>query len=192
MEPGVLQNILLFLTDTLLSLYVLVFLLRFLLVWVQADFHNPLSQAVFRLTQPPIRIVRRIVPPFRNIDLSSLAFAYALKVLSFFLLGLIHGMPLRSDLLFIIGAIKIAEVIILIYIFALIILAVSSWLLSGVQAFNNPLISLLYSLSSPIMTRVRRIVPNVGIVDFSPLVVLIGLYLLYIILRSLYHGQVLL
>ena len=180
------QNVLLFLVDTLLFLYALAFLLRFLFAWAQVDFYNPLSQALVRLTQPPIDVAGKLVPSFGNIDLTSLALAYALKVLSFFLIGLIQGQALPFDALLALGAYKSADTIILIYMFSLAILAISSWFMNGVQMFNHPLISVLHNLNSPILTRIRRVVPPVGVIDFSLLIAFIGLYVLRIVLRSLF------
>ncbi len=186
METGVLQNILLFLTNTLLSLYALVFLLRFVLMLSQADFYNPISQTIVKLTQAPVNTLRVLLPPVGRFDLSSWVLAYGVKVLTLFLVGLIQGKVWPLVSLLVIGLIQLAEVLIYIYIFSLIILAVSSWFISGIQAFNHPLISLLYSLTSPILGPVRRVIPATGPIDFSPLAALILLYLLLTILRSFY------
>ena len=186
MGSGVLQNVLLFLVDTVLSLYALAFLLRFLSAWAQVDFHNPFSQALVKLTQPPIDVASKFIPSFGNIDLTSCALAYALKVLSFFLIGLIRGEVLPFDTLLVLGVFKVADTIILIYMFSLVILAISSWFMSGIQAFNHPLISLLHSLNLPIVTRIRRVVPAVGVIDFSLLIAFIGFYMLRIVLQSLW------
>ncbi len=186
MGAGVLQSALLFLADTLLSLYALAFVLRFLFTLAQADFYNPLSQAVAKLTQAPLSGLQKFIPPLGRMDLACGLLAYGLKVLALFLVGLIQGKLLPAAPLLIIGLIQFAETVIYVYIFSLIILALSSWFMSGVQAFSHPLISLLYSLTSPVLAPVRRVIPTVGAIDLSPLVLLIALYLLLTILRALY------
>ncbi len=186
METGVLQNILLFLTDTLLSLYALALLLRFLFMLVQADFYNPLSQVIVRLTQVPVDAVRKFIPPIGRMDLACWILAYGLEMLNLFLLGLIQGKVLSAAPLFFVGLMQLAETLVYVYIFSVIILAVSSWFISGVQAFTHPLISLLYSLTSPVLAPLRRVMPSAGGIDFSPLALLIVLYLLLTILRSFY------
>ena len=186
MEPGVMQNVLLFLIDTLLSLYVLALLLRFVLMLSQADFYNPIAQTIIRVTQAPVAMVRQIIPPLGRIDLACGLLAYALKILTLFLVGAIQGKIFPLAALLAGGGIQLAELLIYIYIFALIILAVSSWFISGVQMFNHPLISLLFSLTSPLLAPLRRLIPAANGIDFSPLAALIVLYLLLTILRSLY------
>ena len=54
------------------GIYLLAVLLRFLLQIVRADFYNPVSQAVVRLTDPMVRIFRSFIPGYRGIDFSSL------------------------------------------------------------------------------------------------------------------------
>ena len=186
MKGDVLQNAMLFLTDTLLSLYALVFLLRFLFTLVQADFYNPLSQAVVKLTQAPIAIIRKFIPMIGKVDLPSLTLAYGLKTLTLFLTGLIQGYSWPLLPLLIVSLIQLTETLIYIYIFSLLILAVSSWFINSMQANNHPLISLLYSLTLPIITPLRRILPSTNIIDFTPLILLISLYFLLTILQSLY------
>ena len=52
----------LFLVDTILGIYILLVLLRFLLQLVRADFYNPISQFIVRATNPPLVRLRRFIP----------------------------------------------------------------------------------------------------------------------------------
>ena len=69
-----------FIVKTLLELYLLTFLLRFLLQWARADFHNPLSQFIVRVTNPLVRPLRKVIPGWRGMDLSSLAALLVLEL----------------------------------------------------------------------------------------------------------------
>ncbi|TNF35135.1 MAG: YggT family protein, partial [Gammaproteobacteria bacterium] len=60
-----------FLIDTLFYLYTLLLMLRLLLQWVHADFYNPLSQFVVKLTNPPVIPLRRIIPGYWGIDFAT-------------------------------------------------------------------------------------------------------------------------
>jgi YggT family protein len=75
---------LIFIIDTLLSLYVLAVLLRFLLQWSGAEFYNPISQFLVKVTHPPLKLLRRFVPPIGKIDTSSLVLLLSLQMLSDF------------------------------------------------------------------------------------------------------------
>ena len=73
------RNSLIFLIRTLGDLYVMVFLLRFLLQWVRADFYNPLAQFVVRATNPLVVPARRIIPSMRGTDLPTLVLLLILE-----------------------------------------------------------------------------------------------------------------
>ncbi|HIN89680.1 MAG TPA: YggT family protein, partial [Porticoccaceae bacterium] len=64
------------------GLYLLAVLLRFLLQVAKADFYNPVSQAVVKITDPMVRILRRLIPGYRGIDFSSLLLALLIEAVA--------------------------------------------------------------------------------------------------------------
>ncbi|MFB0949786.1 MAG: YggT family protein, partial [Halioglobus sp.] len=56
------NEIIVYLIQTLLSLFLLAMLLRFLLQLVRADFYNPISQFVAKMTNPLVLPLRKIIP----------------------------------------------------------------------------------------------------------------------------------
>ena len=69
-----------YLLQTLLSLYLIAMLLRFLLQVVRADFYNPISQFLVKITNPVVVPLRRVIPGFGGIDIASLLLALLLPV----------------------------------------------------------------------------------------------------------------
>ena len=67
------------------------------------------------------------------------------------------------------------------YIFILIVQAVMSWFGNN---YGNPMVDLFHSLTEPLLRPIRRILPNLGMIDISPMVALLGLYVILIILQS--------
>jgi YggT family protein len=67
-----------FIVNTLGGLYLLAVLLRFLLQVAKADFYNPVSQSVFKITDPLVRIFQKIIPGYRGIDFSCIILALVL------------------------------------------------------------------------------------------------------------------
>ena len=63
----------LFVVRLVLSVFAFLFLMRFVLQAVQADFYNPISSAIVRFTNPVLRVVRHVLPTYRNLDLASFA-----------------------------------------------------------------------------------------------------------------------
>ena len=75
--------------STLTGIYLLAVLLRFLLQVAKADFYNPVSQAVIKITDPMVRVLRSVIPVYKGIDFSSLVLAFALEVVAMCVLFLL-------------------------------------------------------------------------------------------------------
>ena len=59
--------------DTVLSIYMVVIIIRALISWVNPDPYNPIVQILAKLTEPILRPIRKLVPPWKiGIDLSPL------------------------------------------------------------------------------------------------------------------------
>ncbi|MES9850911.1 MAG: YggT family protein [Candidatus Thiodiazotropha sp. L084R] len=179
MGSSYLSNPLIFLVQTIFGLYILAILLRFLLQLVRADFYNPVSQFLVKVTNPPIKILRRFIPGFGGIDLSSLILAWALKTAELFLVIIISGssVNLLGPLLWAIP--ELIELTINIFLFGVLIQVILSWVNPGAY---NPATNLLYSLTGPVMRPAQKVLPPVGGIDLSPMLVMIGLVLLKMML----------
>ncbi|MCG8038368.1 MAG: YggT family protein [Candidatus Thiodiazotropha taylori] len=179
MGSSYLTNPLVFLVQTLFGLYILAILLRFLLQVVRADFYNPISQFLVKVTNPPLKPLRRLIPGFGGIDISSLILAWLLKAMELFIVIMIAGQSasLLGPLLLAIP--ELVELTINIFLFAVLIQVILSWVSPGNY---NPAVSLLYSLTGPVMRPAQKLLPPVGGLDLSPMLVMIGLVLLKMLL----------
>lgn len=179
MGSSYLSNPLVFLIQVLFGLYILVVMLRLLLQLVRADFYNPLSQFIVKITTPVLHPLRRIVPGVKGVDLSSLLLAWILKSLELFLIALALGLGanLLAALIWSIPA--LVSLTINIFLVALIIQVILSWVNPGGY---NPAASLIHALTEPLLGPVRRMIPTTGGLDFSPMLVIIGLVLLKMLL----------
>lgn len=175
-----------FLIDTLFSLYIIAVMLRVLLGLVRADFYNPFAQFIVTLTNPTVRPLRRIVPSLGRVDAAPLVLLLMLKLLELWLLTLINGFDFNLPIMIWVALVQLVELLIYIYIFALIAQAILSWVTVASGGYPSSAFSILYRLTDPLLRPVRRIVPTIGMVDLSPLIVIIGLYVVLIVLRSLY------
>ena len=179
---SVIQEILLFLVETLLSLYISAIIIRFLLGYAKADFYNPLSQFLVKITNPVLVPLRRFVPAIGKLDTAAVVAAYALTVIKTIIIFALVSKGI--SLIGIIGF-SLKELIvgvIWVYIIALILMAVISWIGSS---HGNPVSPLVNSLVSPLVNPVRQRLPPVGMLDLSPMVVMIGLYILLIIVNGI-------
>ena len=88
------QSALIFLFKTLADLYLLTFLLRFVMQWVRASHYNPLSQFVFKVTNPLVVPARRVLPSVAGLDIPTLLVLIALEILVTFVLLRLGGLSL--------------------------------------------------------------------------------------------------
>ncbi len=175
MDGSYLTNPLAFLVQVLLGLYALVVVLRFLLQYLRADFYNPVSQFVVQVTDPALRPLRRLVSGWGGWDLASLLLAWLVKALELLLVVLIkgHGLHLFGPLLWALP--ELVALGINIFLFAVLIQVIMSWLNPGGY---NPALDLVARLSEPLLTPARRLLPPIGGLDLSPMLVMIGLVVL--------------
>ncbi|MFZ4653490.1 MAG: YggT family protein [Methylococcaceae bacterium] len=166
---------LIFLLDTLFSLYIFCLLLRFLFQWCGADYQNPLSQFLIRMTHPPLSLLRRFIPAMGRVDSSALVLILLLQMLEGFLIFLIQGGMPSFSVLSIWAITQLIELTLNIYFYAIIIRALLSWVGPSVY---NPAISLLFSLTEPVMATSRRLLPITGGIDLSPIVVIMAIQLI--------------
>jgi YggT family protein len=164
-----------FLVDTLIGLYMLVVLLRFLLQCARADFYNPISQFVVAATNPPLRLLRRFIPGFAGIDVASLVLLVGLGMIKIYLLALLVGAAPRIGGVFTLAVADVARLTLYVYMVAVFIRVILSWVNPGA---HHPAVVLLVSLTEPVMAPARRLIPAIGGLDLSPIMVLIAISLL--------------
>jgi len=168
-----------FLVQTLFGLYMGAVLLRFLLAVVRADFYNPVSQFLVKVTNPPLVPLRRVIPSLGGIDVASLVLLLVLQVLELLATGLVSGVSFQPLGLVVLAVAELLSLLFQIYFFTILIQVVLSWVSPG---GHNPAVSLLYSLNEPILGRARRILPPIHGFDLSPIVAMIVIQLLTILL----------
>ena len=170
----------LFLIKTIIGLYILIVLLRFLFQLVRAHFYNPFSQILVKLTNPPLLPLRRVIPGWGGIDLASILLLVALQALEYVLIGLLprYGIPAPVGL-FVMSVTDLLALTVNVFFFSILIQIVISWINPHA---HNPVIGLLHQLNEPLLGRARRLIPPISGLDLSPIVVFVGLKLIEFLL----------
>jgi YggT family protein len=175
MTSAYLTNPIVFLIQTLFGLYAAIILLRFLLQWARADFYNPVSQFVVKVTTPVLHPLRQLIPGYAGLDLAALLLAWLVKTIELSLVALI-AVPGASAFGAAAWAVpELVDLTINIFIFAVLIRVVLSWVNPDPY---HPIASLLGTLTEPIMRPASRILPPVGGLDLSPVLVMVALVLI--------------
>ena len=180
-----------FLISTLITLYALIILLRFMMQAVRADYYNPVSQFIVKASAPVLGPLRRVIPPVGRYDIAALLVALALMLLKLWLyrlLGIpdtvIGGYRLGIEHVWFgslawLAVVDLLALIINVCFFAVLIRAILTWI---APQGPNPIIEILERITAPVVNPVRRVVPLIGGIDISPLIVLIGLQVLRMLL----------
>ncbi len=175
-----------YLVQTLLTLALLAVVLRLLLQLVRADFYNPISQFLARLTNPLVLPLRRIVPSLGGLDLATLLLALVLQMAGIVALLALNGLgPPNIGLLLLWSILGVVGLVVNIYFFALLAMIILSWV---APASRHPALLLLFQLTEPVMAPFRKMLPNMGGLDFSPILVFILINILQIALRHMAAG----
>ena len=178
MGSGYLTSPLMLIINTLFDLYILLVLLRFLLQMLRADFHNPVSQFIVRLTTPPLRLLRRFIPSMGGQDAASILLCLLLIYGKFMVMRLL-SIPAAhiGGVMAPIGSVSLAGLLVLsiadllalvltVFLVAVIIQVILSWVSPG---HYNPVIGLVNRIAEPVLRPIRKFIPPLGGIDLTPL-----------------------
>ena len=178
-----------FLIDTAIEVYLSIIILRFLLQYFRADFHNPLSQFCVKATNIFLRPMRRIIPGWRGIDFSSLLLALIVQMLGTFLwvLAATGGKQMIDPVVLPISAIlSVANQIVVVMLYAIFVRVIISWVAQSGSYYTSSL-TVVYALTDPILLPFRRF-SVFGAMDFSPFIAGIALIAIRLFLQGA-HAQ---
>ncbi|GAC1031444.1 YggT family protein [Pseudomonas sp. No.21] len=163
--------------QTLGSLYLLIVLLRFILQLVRADFYNPLSQFIVRATKPLLNPLRKVIPGFAGLDVASLVLAILIQLLLMIVTLVLMGYGVAGYVLQLLvwSLIAVTSLFIKVFFFAMIISVILSWVAPNSY---NPGAQLVNQICEPLLAPFRKLLPNLGGLDISPIFAFIALRLI--------------
>ncbi|QEQ59328.1 YggT family protein [Haemophilus influenzae biotype aegyptius] len=164
---------------SIINLYALVLILRVWLQFARVDYYNPVSTFVIKMTDPILKPLRKVMPTVKNIDTSALLLVFIIGMLK----GIIY-FGLSVNVLLVLGVLTVLKSIGLAIFYVLFIGAVLSWFNRG----NNSISYAFYQLSEPLLKPIRRLLPTLGMIDFSPMVVVFILLFLNNFMLDLLGG----
>lgn len=168
-----------YLVSTITDLYVAAILLRLLLQWVGADFYNPLSQFLIKVTNPVLVPARRLIPSIGKLDTASVVVMLLLELVQLSIISALGQVDFSTQYLFLFAIRKLLFTLLMTYFVLIIARVIISWI---ANQSRHPLIPLVYQLTEPVLRPFSRVVPPLGGVDLSPLFALIALRFLLLLL----------
>lgn len=159
--------------NTLGHLFMLALLLRFLLQATRADFYNPVSQSLVKMTAPLLNPLRRVIPSWRNFDIATLLVALVFGTLASALMIWSAGFVLPGvGTLLSWSFLGMLSYILKIYFWGLLISVIASWI---APFSGNPALILVQQLLEPIQSLFRRVIPPMGGLDLSPIFIFLAI-----------------
>ncbi len=169
-------NILHLIVSSLMLLFLVIVVLRFLLQLVRADFYNPVSQGIVKVTMPLLKPLRKIIPGFLGIDMASVVLILLVQFLASAILSVVvgqTGLIANPFLLIAWGFVGAVTIMSSIFFWCMIISIIGSF----VAPFSHhPLLTLANQIINPLAAPIRKVLPPLGgVIDVSPIIILLGL-----------------
>jgi len=166
-----------FLISTLFSLFAMALILRVWMQAVQANYFSPVASAIRTVTDPVVLPVRKILPSIGRFDLAAIFLALVFVWLRFFITSTMNGMSIHWVPLLVFSVQYLFLSVLRLLFWILIIRAILSWFSQG----QNPIEHVLYELTEPMLSPIRRLLPPMGGLDLSVLVLIILVQFLMIV-----------
>jgi YggT family protein len=179
MMMNTMDSALLFLINTIFDLYLFVLGVRLILVWIGANYFDPLTQFIIKMTDVIVKPTRKLLPNVYGVETASLTWMFAIDLLKFFIVAMVSfGLPNIAGLLLLAFG-DIIKIFLQIFFYAILLQAIMSW----VQP-HSPVNRVLYQITAPIMRPLQRCIPMVGGFDITPIPALIILQLLMMVIAA--------
>ncbi|MEO5623702.1 MAG: YggT family protein [Dokdonella sp.] len=152
--------------------------LRVLLQWTRANFYNPICQFLYKLTNPVLIPLHKLIPTWRTLDIAAILIAWLLTALK---LALLYALADQSLGLVGLGVMALADLldfVLMLYLGVILVYVLLSFV--SVER-TNPIVPLIVQLTEPVLRPIRRVLPSMGGLDLSPMVA----WLLILLARTL-------
>ncbi|MCB1693907.1 MAG: YggT family protein [Pseudomonadales bacterium] len=163
-----------YIVQVLTGLYTFTVMLRFLMQVARADYYNPICQSIVRITDPAIRPLRRALPTIGAVDFATLVVAFVVQLIGVMLIMGIYGNPFFHPIYLAWVSIGLFAIIFQIYFYALIIMVIASWI---APYSTHPALTLVNQITEPLCAPARKLLPPMGGLDFSIILVFMFIYI---------------
>ena len=148
--------------------------LRVLLQLVRANFYNPVCQFLYKATNPVLMPLRKVIPAWRNLDVAAVLLAWLLSAIKLALLYALVGQSLGLAGLALMAFADLVDFVLMLYLGLILVQVLLSFI--NVER-SNPIVPLVFQLTEPVLGPIRKRVPSLGGIDFSPMLAWLAIML---------------
>jgi YggT family protein len=171
-----------FLLNTIFTLFGAALILRAWLQVVRLPPFNPVSNAIFQATNWLVLPLRRVLPNAKRVDVASIVAALLAAIVFVVAMVAIAGFdPLQfAPVIALVSLLTLIKWALNLVIWLTILLALLSWLNP-----NSPAMPILYQLTAPFLNPLRRVIPNLGGIDLSPILLFVIVQVLLMVVTRM-------
>lgn len=159
-----------YIVQTFFGLYVILIMLRFLMQVARVDYYNPISQGIVKITDPPIKPLEKAIPTLAGVNFATLTVAFVVQLIAVMLIMMLSNGPIFHPLYIAWVLVGLFSLIFDIYFFALIVMVIASWI---APYSNHPALVLVHQLTEPVCAPARKLLPPMGGLDLSIILVFV-------------------
>jgi len=148
--------------------------LRVLLQLVRANFYNPVCQFLYKATNPVLMPMRKVIPAWRNLDVAAVLLAWLLSAIKLALLYALAGQRLGLAGLVPMALADLVDFVLMLYLGLILVRVLLSFI--SVER-SNPIVPLVFQLTEPVLGPIRKRLPSLGGIDFSPMLAWLAIML---------------
>lgn len=156
--------------------------LRFLLQLSGANIYNPIVSAFAKITNPILQPLRRFLPKHRLIDFSSGIVVLIIHIAVVLISYSTFANAALFHIAIIFGVMLAIKVVCWVYIVAIVLTVIMSWIAPNVY---SPATEIAHVLTEPVLRPIRKVLPAMAGFDFSPMLALLGLFMIVSMLPRL-------
>lgn len=162
------------------NIYIYILILRLFMQKFNANWFNPFTQLVVKLTDPLVKPLRRVIPGFKGFDIAIIGLCLLLQLIMLWLLIWLQiGVFFNVIATLVVAIAQLGMKVVNLFFYLTILAVVISWIPSLQQ---NPISEIIILLTEPLLRLVRRVLPTIAGFDFSPVVIIIGCLLINILI----------
>lgn len=167
------------LVRTVTWIFLIALVARFLAQIARANFHSPVAHTIVTITNPVLQPLRRIIPGIGGVDIACLLLVWLTEWLyGMFMVFVVHGADVSVVQIALWALVAVGGIFLEVLRWSMIIVAIGSWVTAGQ---HNPFIGFLTQITEPFVSPFRRFRLQIGMMDFTYLLV----FMVIIILKDI-------
>ncbi|KTC77046.1 YggT family protein [Legionella brunensis] len=175
-----------FLVELFFNLILFVLWLRIALRYFRISALHPASQLIYRLTNPIVHPIERLIysenTPLKQYDWVSFALIIVIEIIKYLIIGLIfHGLLLPVSYLLLFAFTDLIVQVCNLLFYLILIRVVMSWVN---PTWQHPFLDIMKLITEPLLEIGRRIVPDISGFDFSPFIILVILKVITLFMEA--------